>query len=160
MCLVIEFSLFIIENYYYAGQPIRILTHYDITYIFTKIDVNKRNFLDFEQSKTFLRNKYNYLTDESIKSVYDAIDTNKNDQISLDEFHKLVNQFQEQDLEKTFATYDKETKGINREDMHTLLKRFYGNLQEEHINLLIDSHDLNKDGLISYDEFKAMVYHE
>lgn len=126
--------------------------------IFLTSDLKNKKELEFEQFESFIKDEYNSITDENINSVFIDLNIDKNAQISIGNFKKLVNEFQDRYLKEVFISYDENADGlIDKIEMYKTLKRFDCNIEEEDISILIEKYDKNRDGFIDFNEFKSLI---
>jgi Ca2+-binding EF-hand superfamily protein len=65
----------------------------------------------------------------------------------------------EEDLRDAFNMFDADRSGyIDREEVRILMKKLAQTLTEDEISAIMDEVDLDGDGEISFDEFRAMMF--
>lgn len=127
--------------------------------VFSTIVPENKEVIEFEQFVIFIRSAYVFISDERIDSVFIDLKINKNAPISVENFKKLVNEFQDRHLKEVFLSYDENKDGlINISEMYKTLKQLDSNIKEEHMSTLIAKYDLNGDGCMDFEEFKKMLF--
>ncbi|GKY94878.1 hypothetical protein MPSEU_000452700 [Mayamaea pseudoterrestris] len=104
-------------------------------------------------------------TDEEIQEMIDLVDANGDGMIDFDEFVTLMRlrmgdsgEDAELKLKEVFDVFDADGSGaIDRDEMRALMKKLAQSLTEEEISAIMEEVDIDKDGEISYDEFKALM---
>ena len=143
-----------------------ILKGYTLNKIFKKIDINEEDIIDskqfFEQCKKLemLRNDKNYLTEGELKELFEHIDSNHSDCITLEEFVKF---FEKRDLETIITKIKNEKEArLNDENFNFDIEEFVSAKEEtkiEKINNLLEKiklfyGDIEKEEKIEYEEIK------
>lgn len=150
--------VFYIENYCCADQPIPSLIMNYIVKIFSKLDVNDKKYLDFEQLKSFMINAHENISDSEIKDIFGDLDVNKDNKISFVEFARYITKYSIEVIQDAFEIYDTNKDGlISEEELHEKLRKLGHNLNRSQIKEIIKNHDVDGDGCISFDEFKLMI---
>lgn len=112
----------------YVNEPVEKLEK-DVEEIFKNIDYNHNGFIDLEEFVSAAIRKEKLLNDEILKFAFQFFDKDNSGEITFDE------------IKQTFTKEE----NMENPDMENQLKKF------------IDEIDLNKDGKISFDEFKIMM---
>ncbi|GAB4850785.1 Calcium-dependent protein kinase 24 [Ancistrocladus abbreviatus] len=131
--------------------------------LFHMMDIDKNGNLSFEELKHGL-NKMGYpLSDTEVQMVIDAADVDGNGEIDCEEFltisihiKKIGN---DEQLQHAFNFFDKNKSGYIEFDelREALFENDRGPKNEQVIHDIIFDVDLDKDGRVSYEEFKAMM---
>jgi len=136
--------------------------------LFSIIDVNSNGKITKMELKTGLANlleKKDYELENLIDEIFSIIDGDNNGYIEYEEFVRgciCKEKFINEDIIKfSFIFFDKDQNGeITVEEIkEILIKNFNKDVKsyEDSIKNIINEVDLNKDGKISYDEFKNMM---
>lgn len=116
-----------------------------------------------EINKQYQHLKENFFSDVEIKRRFQAIDTDKSGFIEIEEFITVTISeellFNEKNLKLTFNYFDKDRSGqLDREEIEELLQI---RSREEKISGLVKDlilkYDTNRDGVLSFDEFKNLI---
>lgn len=132
--------------------------------IFRTFDVYNTESLEFHQFKALMKSTYKDLSDNDVLTMFQNFDTDKNNEISLEEFLNLISGFQttreEQDKEllEAFYLYDEDKNGkINPDELFNVLKNIGHPVEKESIPKIINTFDEDNDGCISFEEFEKMM---
>lgn len=132
-----------------------------IVVIFSNLDVHNRRYLDFEQFKPFMKNTYDFITDTEIKDIYDELDVNKDNKISFLEFARYITKYPIEVIQGAFEMYDTNKDGlISEEELYEKLNKLGHNIKRNQMSEIMENHDLDGDGCISFEEFKIMISKE
>ncbi|KAH9606868.1 hypothetical protein KSS87_019702 [Heliosperma pusillum] len=130
---------------------------------FNMMDTDKNGSLCFEELKSGLLKLGHALPDSDIQMILDAADIDGNGTLECGEFLTLSIHLQkmgdDEDLRRAFKYFDKDSSGYIefQELKDELLSDEIGTKSEQVIREILFDADLDKDGRISYDEFKAMM---
>ncbi|XP_065833517.1 calcineurin subunit B type 2-like [Oscarella lobularis] len=134
---------------------------------FKKMDLDKNGSLCVEEFMALPELQQNPL----VQRVIDVFDQDGNGEIDFKEFLEGMSQLslqgdQETKLKFAFRIYDMDNDGfISNGELFQVLKMMVGtNLKESQLQQIVDKTilfaDQDKDGKISYEEFRAVVNHE
>lgn len=107
------------------------------------------------------------LTDAEIEEMVRALDQNGDGEIDFDEFLELMIQRAaernerdpEEQLRDAFNIFDADGSGfIDRNEVRVLMKKLAQDLTDEEIDSIMDEADMDGDGEISFEEFKAIMF--
>ncbi|KAH0680672.1 hypothetical protein KY284_021757 [Solanum tuberosum] len=129
--------------------------------MFNNMDTDGSGTITYDELKTGLSRLGSKLSESEIKQLMDAADVDNSGTIDYIEFitatmhrHKLE---REENLYKAFQFFDKDSSGfITRDELRHAMEE-YGMGDEATIDEILDDVDTNKDGLINYEEFVAMM---
>ncbi|EYU17566.1 hypothetical protein ABFS82_03G074800 [Erythranthe guttata] len=129
--------------------------------MFNNMDTDGSGTITYEELRTGLSKLGSKLSESEIQQLMEAADVDKNGTIDYIEFitatmhrHRLD---KEENLYKAFQYFDKDNSGfITRDELRQAMTQ-YGIGDEETIDEVLDDVDIDKDGRINYDEFKAMM---
>lgn len=122
--------------------------------VFDRYDKDKNGSLDVSEVQAALAELG--LPDTLADSAFQVMDTNKDGLISFEEFFAHA-KASELELREIFLWIDEDSSGaITRQELGAAFHRLRLNAPEEAIDALFSRFDLNKDGSISFDEFKRI----
>lgn len=104
--------------------------------------------------------------DEELDDMMKGVDINGDGNVDFNEFLALMslrmdegNRDPEEDLLDAFNMFDADGSGkIDRNEVSQLMKKLAQTLTEEEIDQIMDEVDTNRDGEISFEEFKSMMF--
>ncbi|CAL9235132.1 unnamed protein product [Arabidopsis halleri] len=136
-----------------------------IVQMFQTMDTDKNGHLTFEELRDGLKKIGQVVPDGDVKMLMDAADTDGNGMLSCEEFVTLSIHLKrmgcDEHLQEAFKYFDKNGNGfIELDELKEALcddKLGHGNGNDQWIKDIFFDVDLNKDGRISFDEFKAMM---
>jgi calmodulin len=102
-------------------------------------------------------------SERELKEMISSVDDNGDNEIDFEEFMTLMkSRIGERDPEKelrdAFAVFDRDGSGsIDRRELKKIMKNLGQALTEDELDAMMDEVDTNGDGVISYEEFKAMM---
>ena len=133
----------------------------DLKHVFNKLDINKDGKLTYQEFRDGFSKHFQgkqFLKEINIDQLISDIDGNLDGVISYEEFlrvtvnkKKLLN---ERNLQIAFDKFDLDKDGkLSKTEIKTVLDT----TDFEYINRLIDAIDNNRDGYVSFDEFKNLM---
>lgn len=133
----------------------------DLKHVFNKLDINKDGKLTYQEFRDGFSKHFQgkeFLKEINIEQLLSDIDGNLDGVISYEEFlrvtvnkKKLLN---ERNLQIAFDKFDLDKDGkLSKTEIKTVLDT----TDFEYINRLIDAIDNNRDGYVSFDEFKNLM---
>ncbi|GMI90090.1 calcium-dependent protein kinase 24 [Hibiscus trionum] len=131
--------------------------------MFRMMDTDENGNLSFEELRDGLRKIGHTLDDPDVQMLMEAADMDGNGTLSQDEFVIMAVHLKRMDgsdelLSQAFGVFDKNQSGyIELEELQEALSHDHDNLHQQLIKDIMADVDKNKDGRISYDEFKAMM---
>ncbi|WJZ88094.1 hypothetical protein VitviT2T_007425 [Vitis vinifera] len=134
-----------------------------IRQIFHMMDTDKNGNLSFEELKDGLHKIGHPVADPDVKMLIEAADMDGTGTLNCDEFVTISVHLRkissDENLSEAFRAFDKNDSGyIEFEELREALREDnLGPNNEQVIQDIIFDVDLDKDGRISYDEFKAMM---
>ena len=136
----------------------------DFRAAFNKVDLDKNGVIDRQELATMLREcKKRMPTERQINQVFDAADINKNGVIEFNEFIAVVTDIRsekEKVITECFKQFDIDGNGkIDRHELTQIIKKTEDDILPTEIDTLLESYDVNLNGVIDFDEF-IKIYHE
>ncbi|XP_023639669.1 calcium-dependent protein kinase 24 isoform X2 [Capsella rubella] len=134
-----------------------------IVQMFQTMDTDKNGHLTFEELRDGLKKIGQVVPDGDVKMLMDAADTDGNGMLSCEEFVTLSIHLKrmgcDEHLQEAFKYFDKNGNGYIELDelKEALWDDKLGQSSDQWIKDIFFDVDLNKDGRISFDEFKAMM---
>nr|VDD14309.1 unnamed protein product [Brassica oleracea] len=136
----------------------------EIVQMFQTMDTDKNGRLTFEELRDGLKKFGTVCPDGDVKMLMDAADTDGNGMLSCEEFVTLAIHLKrmgcDEHLQQAFKYFDKNGNGsIELDELKEALfdDDKLGHNGDQWIKDIFFDVDLNKDGRISFDEFKAMM---
>ena len=133
----------------------------DLKHVFNKLDLNKDGKLTYQEFRDGFSKHFEgkqFLKEIDIDQLMEDIDGNSDGVISYEEFlrvtvnkKKLLN---ERNLQIAFDKFDLDKDG---KLLKTEIKKVLDTTDFDYINMLIDAIDNNRDGYVSFDEFKHLM---
>ena len=125
---------------------------------FKEMDRNGDGRISYEQFKECVNGHMNLLTEQKIGEMFGKLDKNNSGYIDYSEFITSImsrNYIKSQNLvEKAFYMIDKDKNGfLNKAE----LAEAFGGCKEEIYLQILNEFDVNQDGVISKEEFKAAM---
>ncbi|KFK31209.1 hypothetical protein AALP_AA6G082200 [Arabis alpina] len=134
-----------------------------IVQMFQTMDTDKNGHLTFEELRDGLKKIGQVVPEGDVKMLMDAADTDGNGMLSCEEFVTmsihLKRMGSDEHLHEAFKFFDKNGNGFIElnELKEALFDDKLGHGNDQWIKDIFFDADLNKDGRISFDEFKAMM---
>ncbi|XP_010522188.1 PREDICTED: calcium-dependent protein kinase 24 [Tarenaya hassleriana] len=131
--------------------------------VFKMMDTDKNGHLSFEELRDGLRKIGQGVPDSEVKMLIDAADTDGNGMLSCEEFVTVLIHMKriggDDQLLQAFRYFDKNNNGFIElnELKEALFDIKLGHTNDQWIKDIFFDVDLNKDGRISFEEFKAMM---
>ncbi|XP_034219446.1 calcium-dependent protein kinase 13 isoform X2 [Prunus dulcis] len=134
----------------------------DIKEMFKKIDTDNDGIVSIEELKSGLRNFGSQLAESEVQLLIEAVDTNGKGTLDYGEFIAVSLHLQrmanDEHLHKAFSYFDKNSNGyIEPDELRDALMEDGADDCTDVANDIFQEVDTDKDGLISYDEFVAMM---
>ncbi|XP_060674251.1 calcium-dependent protein kinase 13 isoform X2 [Ziziphus jujuba] len=134
----------------------------DIKEMFRKMDTDNDGIVSIEELKSGLRNFGSQLAESEVQMLIEAVDTNGKGTLDCGEFVAVSLHLQrmanDEHLRKAFSYFDKDGNGyIEPDELRDSLMEDGADDCTDVANDIFQEVDTDKDGLISYDEFVAMM---
>ncbi|KAA0044175.1 hypothetical protein IC582_009627 [Cucumis melo] len=134
----------------------------DIKEMFKKIDTDNDGIVNIEDLKAGIHNFSSQLAEPEIQMLIEAVDTNGKGTLDYGEFVAVSLHLQrmanDEHLRKAFSYFDKDGNGfIEPDELRDALVEDGADDCTDVANDIFQEVDTNKDGLISYEEFVAMM---
>lgn len=134
----------------------------DIKEMFKKMDSNNDGIVSVDELKAGLRNFGSQLAESEAQMLIEAVDTNGKGTLDYGEFLAVLLHLRrmanDEHLHKAFSYFDKDGNGyIEPDELRDALMEDGADDCTDVANDIFQEVDTDKDGLISYDEFVAMM---
>ncbi|KAI8088533.1 hypothetical protein BDF21DRAFT_413444 [Thamnidium elegans] len=102
-------------------------------------------------------------SDAELQDMVNDVDADNNGHIDFEEFLSLVKTLKSEsddtdDLQEAFKVFDADGNGvIDRDELHKVMSSLNETLTDHELDAMIREADINGDGQISFEEFKAMM---
>ena len=133
--------------------------------IFRKFDTNEDDTISLEELRNVLKYFGKDPTDEQLKKIIAKVDQDGDGEIDWDEFLQVMNGkneniiFENEDeMKLTFKKFDRNGDNfVSKEELKITMIKIGEKFTEEEIEAIFHEADTDKDGKISYKEFKEMM---
>ena len=131
--------------------------------IFNIFDKDKDGYITAKELGDLIRNLGQNPTEAEIQNMINEVDINNNGAIDFKEFldimlKKLKDSESEEELIEAFKIFDKDGNGlIGSEELLNVMLTLGEDSNKEEIEDLINEVDLDRDGLINYEEFLRLI---
>lgn len=129
---------------------------------FKMFDLNNDGHITKEELGTVMKQLGRETTDNDLQTMINDADTNGNGVVELDEFIQMMkNQTKSMSsddaIRQAFRVFDKNGDNyINRDEIRTAMNNLGENVTEKEVDEMLSCMDINKDGKVSFEEFKKM----
>ena len=131
--------------------------------VFNIFDKDKDGYITAKELGDLIRNLGQNPTEAEIQNMINEVDINNNGAIDFKEFldimlKKLKDSESEEELIEAFKIFDKDGNGlIGCEELLNVMLTLGEDSNKEEIEDLINEVDLDRDGLINYEEFLRLI---
>ena len=131
--------------------------------VFNIFDKDKDGYITAKELGDLIRNLGQNPTEAEIQNMINEVDINNNGAIDFKEFldimlKKLKDSESEEELIEAFKIFDKDGNGlIGSEELLNVMLSLGEDSNKEEIEDLINEVDLDRDGLINYEEFLRLI---
>ena len=131
--------------------------------VFNIFDKDKDGYITAKELGDLIRNLGQNPTEAEIQNMINEVDINNNGAIDFKEFldimlKKLKDSESEEELIEAFKIFDKDGNGlIGSEELLNVMLTLGEDSNKEEIEDLINEIDLDRDGLINYEEFLRLI---
>lgn len=128
---------------------------------FVKIDKDGTGLINADELKSAIKQSRIDIPDSQVEKIINEVDYFGNGKINYSEFLVAtldVKQFLDDNiLQAIFNQFDTDGSGnITKENIITAMNKIGHEITQDELNNIMEEHDLQKDGVISYYEFKAL----
>jgi hypothetical protein len=126
----------------------------EIKKAFSQFDTDNNGYITKTELKTYMQTLWRTLTEKELAFIMTNIDTDKDDNISFDEFQKNISKFNTTGL---FVLSDADNDGFITKDE---LKSIGENMKEDDAAKIINKFDTTNDRKLNFDEYLTMMDNE
>ncbi|KAJ3451957.1 calmodulin [Anaeramoeba flamelloides] len=127
---------------------------------FEMFDLNNSGLITSDELASMFHNFQQFPTKEELKSMIDNYDSNSQDGINFEGFCKLMQRSEKlevNEMKEAFSVFDQNHDGvIDQQELHNLMKNIGEEFTENQIAILMNEIDFDKDGAISFEDFKKL----
>ncbi|XP_046844628.1 calmodulin-4-like [Xenia sp. Carnegie-2017] len=128
---------------------------------FDLFDKNKDGTISVSELREAMKLAGHDVSEEVVKSLLSTHDKDENGVLTIDEFGTFLksdNSVNYKEVREAFDSFDENGDGyISRNELVLAMKKVGENLSEVEIDSMIRNADINKDGKVSFEEFKRMM---
>merc|ERR1712037_177418 len=131
--------------------------------VFTFFDQDNNGYIELDELFNVFGNLGVEVMREELKEKIDEIDIERNGKVSFSEFVALMREtitdiHDEKRLQEAFTIFDSDGNGeIDIAELGTMMRRLGQELETDQIKEMIKAADLDRDGKISWDEFRKFM---
>mmetsp|Transcript_28431 Transcript_28431/g.40017 ORF Transcript_28431/g.40017 Transcript_28431/m.40017 type:complete len:152 (+) Transcript_28431:71-526(+) len=136
----------------------------DLKEAFSMFDINGDGTIELHELKQVMNKLGQHPSDGELIEMINSVDDNGDNEIDFNEFLVLMKsrivgeKDPDKELRDAFGVFDTDGSGsIDRTELKRLMKKLGQNLHENELDAMMEEVDTNKDGEISFAEFKAMM---
>ncbi|KAJ3451475.1 calmodulin [Anaeramoeba flamelloides] len=127
---------------------------------FEMFDLNNSGLITSGELASMFHNFQQFPTKEELKSIIDNYASNSQEGINFEGFCKLMQRSEKLDtneMKEAFSVFDQNHDGvIDQQELHNLMKNIGEEFTENQIAILMNEIDFDKDGAISFEDFKKL----
>ncbi|KAJ6239460.1 calmodulin [Anaeramoeba flamelloides] len=127
---------------------------------FEMFDLNNSGLITSDELASMFHNFQQFPTKEELKSMIDNYASNSQEGINFEGFCKLMQRSEKLDtneMKEAFSVFDQNHDGvIDQQELHNLMKNIGEEFTENQIAILMNEIDFDKDGAISFEDFKKL----
>ncbi|CAB4014340.1 calmodulin 1 [Paramuricea clavata] len=128
---------------------------------FDLFDKNRDGTISVKELREAMNQAGHDATEEMVKNMLKSHDKDENGVLSIDEFEAFLkkdNSVNYAELREAFDLFDINGNGyISKDELIQAMKKMGENLSDKEIGTMIRKADINKDGQVSFEEFKRMM---
>ncbi|KAG9411436.1 Centrin-3 [Aphanomyces cochlioides] len=130
---------------------------------FDLFDTNKSGSVDYYELKVMMRALGFDVKKQEVVKLVEEVDIHRTGRVHLDDFleimrRKITSRDPDEEILKAFSLFDEDKTGeITLKNMRRIAKEMGESLTDDELQAMIDEFDSNQDGVISQDEFLAIM---
>ncbi|ETV79977.1 hypothetical protein H257_07173 [Aphanomyces astaci] len=130
---------------------------------FDMFDTNKSGSVDYYELKVMMRALGFDVKKQEVVKMVEEVDVHRSGRVHLDDFmeimrRKITSRDPDEEIIKAFTLFDDDQTGeITLKNMRRIAKEMGESLTDDELQAMIDEFDSNQDGVISQDEFLAIM---
>jgi len=136
--------------------------HQELKETFKMFDLNNDGIITKEELGIVMKRLGRETNDRDLETMIRDVDTNGNGVVELDEFINMMKaqtrtMTSDEAVRQAFQVFDKNGDNfINKDEIRMAMNNLGENVTEAELNEMLQCMDLNKDGRVSFEEFKKM----
>lgn len=136
--------------------------HQELQETFKMFDLNNDGIIIKEELGIVMKRLGRETNDRDLETMIRDVDTNGNGVVELDEFINMMKaqtrtMTSDEAVRQAFQVFDKNGDNfINKDEIRMAMNNLGENVTEAEVNEMLQCMDLNKDGRVSFEEFKKM----
>jgi len=136
--------------------------HQELKETFKMFDLNNDGIITKEELGIVMKRLGRETNDRDLETMIRDVDTNGNGVVELDEFINMMKaqtrtMTSDEAVRQAFQVFDKNGDNfINKDEIRMAMNNLGENVTEAEVNEMLQCMDLNKDGRVSFEEFKKM----
>ncbi|KAF0700560.1 Aste57867_8896 [Aphanomyces stellatus] len=130
---------------------------------FDLFDTNKSGSVDYYELKVMMRALGFDVKKQEVVKMVEEVDIHRTGRVHLEDFmeimrRKITSRDPDEEILKAFSLFDDDKTGeISLKNMRRIAKDMGENLTDDELQAMIDEFDSNQDGVITQDEFLAIM---
>ncbi|XP_063682711.1 uncharacterized protein LOC134817499 [Bolinopsis microptera] len=136
----------------------------EIKDFFTRYDTDDNGMLDLEELQKLFANFNVVALQDDIKAFFERVDKDKDGTVDYDELMTyieeiLAEKYTSEDIESAFNLIDEDGSGeVSHEEVAVAMAKADVGIPHDEILYLLEEADLNRDGTISFSEFRSILF--
>jgi len=136
--------------------------HQELKETFKMFDLNNDGIITKEELGIVMKRLGRETNDRDLETMIRDVDTNGNGVVELDEFINMMKaqtrtMTSDEAVRQAFQVFDKNGDNfINKDEIRMAMNNLGENVTEAEVDEMLQCMDLNKDGRVSFEEFKKM----
>lgn len=145
------------------AQPVKPQNMTALREAFAEFDQNSDGFISKEELLNVMTNFGHMISNDELDAMIKLADNDGNGLVDFKEFLSLMDsnclvQNVDQEVQNLFEMIDLNNDGyLSEKEISTMMKNLGEKVRKKDIRKMVKEADKNKDGKISFDEFKAMI---
>ena len=136
----------------------------EIKDFFMRYDTDDNGMLDLEELQKLFANFNVVALQDDIKAFFERVDKDKDGTVDYDELMTyieeiLAERYTNEDIESAFNLIDEDGSGeVSHEEVAVAMAKADVGIPHDEILYLLEEADLNRDGTISFSEFRSILF--
>ena len=129
---------------------------------FDIFDSDKSGYIDLAELRLAIQNLGMESNAQKITQILDDYDSNKDSQVSFPEFLEILGFYKkdlkdEENIKQLFKAFDSGNGMVSVDDFRRVAQEIGERYSEEELKDMVEYSDIDKDGFLNYQEFKAVL---
>lgn len=148
---------------YTTAQPLTPQNMNELKHAFSQIDKNSDGYISKQELSEVMSQLGHIISNDELDDIIRAVDKDGNGLVDFKEFLNLMDnnclvQNVDEEMQHLFSMIDRNNDGfITEKEIKIMMKGLGEKVRKKDIRKMIKEADQNKDGKISFNEFKTMV---